>query len=123
MKIKNIRLSVGYIEEKKVEELVIPSDAIKKLSINDISNNIEYVGNKECADIITCKYLDLILDKSYITDDKIELMCKNYVFTVGLEYEDNKKIYYNLPCYIDEKKYNKLQNIEENDKDLFIKIG
>ena len=124
MKLKNIILAVGYINERKVEDIIIPNTSIKRLSINDISNNVEYiVDKKECADVITCKYLDLIVDKKVVTDEKIELMCNNYVFSLGLEYEDGKKIFYNLPCRMDDKKFNKLQTIEENDKDLFIKIG
>ena len=121
--IKSIKLSI-YYKNNRIDHIDIPISSIKIFEINGISSSLIYIDNGRYDLIDTCRGLELELSTKYLDNNVVKKLLSNInIYTVNLIFNNNDKIYYNLPYYSKNGFNNNLQSIKKNDSKITILLG
>lgn len=114
-------ITISFIGKKeKLMTIDIPFENVYVLELEDITTTIGHTSDGEVLDFLNCKRLNLRLYKDKLDEKTIDVIKKNSIISVGLNFENGGSKTYNVAWYTDDKIVNLLQRVE--DKDNIIKI-
>lgn len=115
-KIKSVTLSIGYDKDNyDITDIVLPIENIELLRIGHISSDIEYLKNGEYAEFTNCDDFRIKINKIKIRKKDMDVLLGNIiVYSVGLFFDNEELINYNMPFCSDDGIHNKFQEIYSN---------
>lgn len=114
-------ITISFIDKnEKLMTVDIPFEKVYVLELEDITTTIGHTSDGEVLDFLNCKRLNLRLYKDKLDEQTIDVIKKNSIISVGLNFENSGNKTYNVAWYTDDKIVNLLQRVE--DKDNIIKI-
>lgn len=116
-------ITLAFInEDMNLFDIEIPYSSVSVLELECITTTVGHTPSGEFNEFLTCRFLNLRLQKDSIDDQTLEAF-KNSIMSITLKFNNNTSKSYNVSWRSEDGIVNSLQQVKEKDNIIKVLIG